>query len=188
MRERESVRTDRAQTDLQVLIEEIWALGLEGAHEISLRLLEELSAEHPEPAATPAIELLKARLLLRKGSPEGRAEAARSLRLLAEGASTTAWRARLELSRLLRREGKTTEAATVLKQAVDEFRGSPAASGPLAGALAMILTAEAESVHHEALRPEPAEPGARPDPRDRRQTAAPPQIDPSLLLRLIDLG
>jgi transcriptional regulator with GAF, ATPase, and Fis domain len=195
MGERESARTDRAQADLQVLLEEVWALALDGSLEAPLRLLEDLPGDRVEPSSTPAIDLLKARLLLRQDSPEGRIEATRSLRYLSERTSPSAWRARLELARILRRDGKSTEAAAVLKHAVEEFRGSPAASGPYAEGLALILTAEAERIHHDAMGQGPALDDERPDLRDqqqpgthRRPAATHPQLDASLLLRLVDLG
>src|SRR5262245_13517156 len=114
MAARDSAHTDRIHADLHVLLEEIWSLALDGGIEPALRLLEDLPADQ-------AADLLKARLLLLQGSSNGRLESARSLRLLSEASTANAWRARLELARILRRETKTTEAATVLRQAVEEF-------------------------------------------------------------------
>jgi hypothetical protein len=119
--DKESTRAAIVAGDLQILIEEILALALDGAPEAALRRAEAYPAGATDSAAGVALTCCEAgwryatdRSTARRGRPRVRIAGGCRLRLASSPELARCWAA-----------GKVTEAATVLRQALEEFRGSP---------------------------------------------------------------
>lgn len=145
-----------------IALAEAYALALRGRHAEALRLLDgllESCTESEEPAAVEPILLAQARVLLARGSDEDRALARDTLAHIAEGLGVHAWSARLDLTHLAVREGRTSDAAHLLKRTLEGFRRSAEDLGPIPSRLAAVISGEVRYLQGaaEAL---PAETGA----------------------------
>ena len=136
-----------------IALEEAYALALRGRHAQALRLLDGLLEslnESEETAVVEPILLAQARVMLSRGSEEDRALASHTLERLAEGGGIHAWSARLHLAELAVREGRTLDAAHLLKRALEEFRRSAEEVGPIISPLAAVILGEVRYVQEVA--------------------------------------
>ena len=118
------------------LLEEACALALQGRFDESLALLDGWS-NRPTAAGVPSsVPLFEARVRIAREEQGDLADARRLLEALRQRRNGGDWRGDLALARLDLHEGRVTEAAALLKQALDGFRVQgeihPDAAPPLA--------------------------------------------------------
>ena len=175
--------------DEELILQEASALAQWGRVDEALELLTRVMGEKSDDEAPGPIPLLRARLLWAAGDATGRARACSILEKLGDGALGRAggegWRAMLELSRIHRESGDLVSAAGSLTKALDGFRASDASRGPLADALAGLITVEVNALKSSS-QPS-AGPGSGADAAAARGTET-SNLERKLLLRLVSLG
>jgi len=156
-----------------VLVEEACALALHGRFDESLRLIDEGPKPPGADGIPPTVHLFRARVLIARREPHDLLLARQLLEDVRRGLYGSGWRGMLALARLDLHEGRVTEAAARLKEAIDGFRASTDIPPGAASPLARMLVDEAD-----ALR------------RPRAKTVATRELvlDPASLLRLVELG
>ncbi|MCP3981768.1 MAG: sigma-54-dependent Fis family transcriptional regulator [bacterium] len=130
------------------VVEEAYALGLRGRTADAVRMLETALAAAGEGAAgeRPTLQLALVRLLAADGSDESRRRARELMQRLAADEPGESWRARLELARVHRDEGRSEEAAEILSDALQDFRSGADTDSPAADALASLISGEVEAL------------------------------------------
>jgi transcriptional regulator with GAF, ATPase, and Fis domain len=171
-----------------LLLEEAYALALDGRFCESLTMLDGWSSGPAIGVEPLSFELFRARVLIARGEP-GDLEAARRLLESSRKRRTEGgWRGDLTLARLDLRDGHPTRAAVLLKQALDGFRGHGEIHPDAAPALARMLVREADRLGRSPTgspipASTPAEPQAQAPPESRSDLP-----DAASLLGLIELG
>jgi transcriptional regulator with GAF, ATPase, and Fis domain len=94
------------------------------------------------------------------------------------------WRARLELARLARIEGRSSEAIALLQRVVDDVRGASHELGPAARCIERLVENEARELQEVANGQRRATPDGNEDAGAEGTLA----VDPAILVRLIDFG
>ncbi|MGD8377166.1 MAG: sigma 54-interacting transcriptional regulator [Acidobacteriota bacterium] len=152
-----------ADAGLDSLLDEVYALALDGQVAEGGELLSALLELAPDPGA------LRDRCRLARVRLAGDPGAAGRLTSLAEGDGPLAWRARLTLARLARREGRAEDAARLLNQAIRDLRTRAADLGAAAEPVSRLVSHEVKQLSTDG----PADSG---------------EIDARDLLRLVRLG
>jgi transcriptional regulator with GAF, ATPase, and Fis domain len=160
-------------TPWDYLVEEACALALQGRFDESLRLIDEGSKRPGATGVPPAVDLFKARVLIARNEPHDLLSARHLLDVVKRRLNGGGWRGVLALARLELHEGRVTEAASWLKEAIDGFRAHKDIHPDAATPLALMLVREADGLG-----------------RPRTGGAATRELapDPASLLRLIELG
>jgi len=165
------VRSPDVRSGTEIAVEEAYALALDGRAEEALRVLDAVAADS-DPVA-----LARARCML-GGKRADRGHGERLLEAVAGRSGPAGWQARLSLARRLQRRGATSDAARIVKSALDELRrAEPGTDG---GPLSTLLSLEVE---HLQRPPGPIGPTSPPG-----DSGAGDGVSPDDLLALLDLG
>jgi len=150
--------------------EELYALALAGGHDAALRLIDEVRGAGPSAESIEGLLLARSRVLVHRGRPGDLQSAVSQLEPLVAKDGPTGWRASLELARVALRAGRAADGALALRSAVEQFRRCEVDGSAGSSWLARVVAAEVESLSGESRRTHEA------------------NLDPQLLLRLIDVG